>query len=160
MVRETPCRWLEADLSGLVVSRDGTLAAYSSNETGLREVYVRSFPEAGGHTQVSEGGGEYPVWSLDGNTVYYWLQLTVPGGGSAFVAARIQRDPTPVVLSRDTLFTGDYVLSVSDLHPDGNRLVAAERVTPATGLDASGSEPERFIVVTNWFEELRERMGN
>ena len=21
-------------------------------------------------------------------------------------------------------------------------------------------EPERFIVVTNWFEELRQRMGN
>jgi len=24
----------------------------------------------------------------------------------------------------------------------------------------SDSEPERFIVVTNWFEELRQRMGN
>jgi len=30
----------------------------------------------------------------------------------------------------------------------------------ATAPDDADSEPERFIVVTNWFEELRQRMGN
>ena len=41
---------LEADLDDIVVSRDGALAAYGSNETGRDEVYIRSFPEqANGH---------------------------------------------------------------------------------------------------------------
>jgi len=30
----------------------------------------------------------------------------------------------------------------------------------ATAPDDADSEAERFIVVTNWFEELRQRMGN
>jgi hypothetical protein len=34
-------------------------------------------------------------------------------------------------------------------------------LNPAGGLAGdSDSEPERFIVITNWFEELRQRMGN
>ena len=98
----------EADLDDIVVSRDGTLAAFGSNESGRDEVYIRSFPEPGERTPVSEGGGQYPFWSPDGNTVYYW---TPPGpGGLTFMAARIQREPTPVVLSRVSLFAGSYGL--------------------------------------------------
>ncbi|MCH7934977.1 MAG: serine/threonine-protein kinase, partial [Gemmatimonadetes bacterium] len=98
----------EADLRDMVVSPDGTLAAYSSDETGTREIYIRSFPDPGERTPVSEGGGDFPHWSPDGNTVYYWtLSGTGGGGRDAFVAARIGRNPT-AVLSTDTLFTGDY----------------------------------------------------
>ncbi len=75
------------------------------------------------------------------------------------MAARIQRDPTPVVLSRDSLFTGSYYEPASDLHPDGNRVIVG-RLGAATQQDDVASEPERFIVVTNWFEELRQRMGS
>ena len=62
---------LEADLDHMVVSRDGTLAAYTSDESGRDEIYIRSLPEPGERTLVSEGGGLYPFWSPDGNTVYY-----------------------------------------------------------------------------------------
>ena len=72
------------------------------------------------------------------------------------MAARIQRDPTPVVVHRDSLFTGNYLWISSDLHPDGDRLVIPQDVA----LGTAASEPERFIVVVNWFEELRQRMGN
>ena len=149
----------EANLRNIVVSPDGTLAAYWSNETGLREVYIRSFPEPGAPTLVSQGGGEHPFWSPDGNTVYYWTPQAGPGGRT-FMAARIQRNPTPVVLSRDSLFTGNYVRFASDLHPDGDRLVAAQNVTSTTDPEVGATEPLRFLVVTNWFEELRQRMPN
>ena len=148
----------EANIRNMVVSPDGTLAAYSSDETGTLEIYVRSFPDPGERTPVSEGGGDLPVWSPDGNTVYYWT-LIGAGGADTFIAARLQREPTPMVLSRDPLFTGDYYRPVSDLHPDGNQVIAG-LLGIATAPDDADSESERFIVVTNWFEELRQRMGN
>ena len=147
----------EEDLRDIMVSPDGTLAAYSSDETGTIEVYVRSFPEAGERTLVSEGGGVFPRWSPDGNTVYYWTLFA--GGESTFLAARLQREPTPMVLSRDTLFAGPYFSPASDLHPAGNQVIAG-RTNVATQQEDAASAPERFIVVTNWFEELRQRMGN
>ena len=103
----------EADLDAIVISPDGTLAAYHSNQSGRDEVYLRSFPEPREPTLVSERGGRFPQWSPDGRTVYYW---TIPSGGaSTFMAARVQRDPTTVVLSRDSLFSGNYAPGLSSL---------------------------------------------
>ena len=99
-----------------------------------------------------------PRWSPDGNTVYYWTPQAGPVART-FMAARLQREPTPTVLSRGSLFTGPYNRVVSDLHPDGNRVIVG-RFGAAPQRDDADSEPERFIVVTNWFEELRGRMGN
>ena len=145
------------DLRGIVVSPDGTLAAYSSNETGIREVYVRSFPDPGERTPVSEGGGDFPRWSPDGNTVLYW---TLRGGEHTFLAARLQREPTPMVLSTDSLFARPYSGLPSDLHPDGDKFIFAQFVDVSATPDGASAEAERFILVTNWFEELRQRMGN
>ncbi len=151
----------EADLRAIVVSPDGTLAAYHSDETGEDEVYVRSFPEPQERTPVSAGGGRWPQWSPDGNTIYYW---TIPDGGTAtFMAAQIQREPTTAVLSRESLFTGSYDPDLTHLNADADRLLVARRVGTGPAADAADgaiAEPERFIVVTNWFEELRERLGN
>ena len=147
----------EADLDDIVISRDGTLAAYVSEETGAEEVYVRSFPDPGAPTLVSEGGGYGPLWSPGGDTLYYWR--TDGPTSYTFVAARIQREPTPVVLSRDSLFTGDYLVDFSHLHPDGDRLVVPQNVFAADpGEDATRAQ--RLILVQNFFEELRQRMGN
>ena len=153
---------LEADLDDMVVSRDGTLAAYTSDESGRDEVYIRSFPEPGERTLVSQGGGAFPFWSPDGNTVFYWTLPAASAVGAAdfFIAARIRQEPTPVVLSRDTLFTGDYLQAGSDLHPDGDRLVIRQSVSVATAPEGAVPGSERFLVVVNWFEELRQRMGN
>ena len=76
------------------------------------------------------------------------------------MAARIRQEPTPVVLSRDTLFTGDYLANRSDLHPDGDRLMVRQIVGVATAPGGAAPGSERFLVVVNWFEELRQRMGN
>jgi len=149
----------EADLREPVVSPDGTLAAYSSDEMGTREIYVRSFPDPGERTRVSEGGGYFPRWSPDGNTVYYWALRSGGGGSTTFIAARLQREPTPMVLSTDSLFTGDYNVLASDLHPAGNQVIVG-RVNLAFLQEDAASEPERFVVVVNWFTELRERVPN
>ncbi len=145
----------EAVLLDITVSPDGDLAAYTSDESDRREVYVRSFPEARQPEIVSQGGGVTPLWSPDGNTIYYWTPGPPP---NSLIAARIERGPPFAVVSRDTVLTGTYQIFESDLHPDGDRLVIVQNVT-APGGDAA-VEPERFLVVVNWFEELLERVGN
>jgi len=149
----------EADLRRIVVSPDGTLAAYGSNESGQYEIYVRSFPTPGAQTRVSQRGGDVPFWSPDGSTLYYWRNDGA--GEGTFMAARIQRNPVPVVLSTDSLFTGPYnqPFSGSGLHPDGDRWIVARNVGTA-GVDEGATAPERLIMVTNFFEELRQRVPN
>jgi hypothetical protein len=48
----------------------------------------------------------------------------------------------------------------SDLHPDGDRLVVPQIVGIATAPEGAVPGSERFLVVVNWFEEIRQRMGN
>ncbi len=57
-------------------SPDGRWIAYSSNESGRREVYVRPFPGPGGKWQISTQGGVHPAWRRDGKEIFF---LT-PGG--------------------------------------------------------------------------------
>ena len=49
----------QADERNPQVSPDGKWIAYSSNETGRSEVYVRPFPQGSGRIQVSVNGGVY-----------------------------------------------------------------------------------------------------
>lgn len=151
----------EAELSDLQVSRDGALAAYASNETGRLQVYIRSFPEPGERTPVSQDYGRMPRWAPDGSSVYYWA-WTGEGGDYTLWSARIRRDPA-IVVARDSLFTTSIQPGETwDLAPDGNHLLFTQTV--AASADADGraiggeAQPERFLVVTNWFQELRERV--
>jgi len=52
-------------------SPDGHWIAYSSNESGRDEVYLASFPSAGGRRRVSVTGGIFPRWRRDGRELFY-----------------------------------------------------------------------------------------
>ena len=151
----------EADLRDIKISPDGTLAAYGSDETGTREIYIRSFPDPGERTPVSQGGGQFPFWSPSGDIVHHWTLAGIGSGdGDFFMAVHIQRNPTPVVLSREPLFSGNYFRPASDLHPDGDRLLVSQIVSARPAPAGEDVEPQRTLVVINWFTELRQRMGN
>jgi Tol biopolymer transport system component len=64
-------------------SPDGLWLAYSSNEGGQFDVYVRPFAGgpagAEGKIQISAGGGDFPVWRKDGKELYY-----MDAGGTIF----------------------------------------------------------------------------
>ena len=53
------------------ISPDGKWVAYASDESGVWEIYVTSFPGAAGKWQVSRGGGTEPRWRADGNELFY-----------------------------------------------------------------------------------------
>ncbi len=53
-------------------SPDGKWVAYSSNESGQTEVYVRPFPASTeGKWLISNGGGAEPRWRPDGKEIFY-----------------------------------------------------------------------------------------
>jgi serine/threonine-protein kinase len=49
-----------------IISPSGLHIAYTSNETGSRQVYLQNFPQGGGKQMISLQGGEDPLWSGDG----------------------------------------------------------------------------------------------
>jgi hypothetical protein len=53
------------------LSPDGRWLAYSSNESGTEEVYVKSFPRGAGKWQISRDGGWQPRWRRDGGELFY-----------------------------------------------------------------------------------------
>ncbi|MBS1828868.1 MAG: serine/threonine-protein kinase [Acidobacteria bacterium] len=52
-------------------SPDGRWLAYSSDESGRLEVYVRPFPAGVGKWKVSINGGDLPQWRSDGKEIFY-----------------------------------------------------------------------------------------
>ena len=57
-------------------SPDGRWIAYTSDEGGRSDVFVRPFPGPGGKWQISSAGGNAPQWSGDGKQLFF--QSRVP----------------------------------------------------------------------------------
>jgi hypothetical protein len=77
----------------------------------------------------------------------------------ALVRVRLEREPVPVVLSSDTLFTlSGEVFPGPTLHPAGDRLLVVE--TPDAFDSSTGQTPARLILVQNFFEELSGLLSN
>jgi eukaryotic-like serine/threonine-protein kinase len=52
-------------------SPDGRWLAYSSNQSGSIEVYVRPFPRSGDWQRVSAAGGGWPLWNRNGREIFF-----------------------------------------------------------------------------------------
>jgi eukaryotic-like serine/threonine-protein kinase len=139
----------EADNDDITVSRDGAWAAYQSDESGDEALFVRSFPTPGRPVRISEGEGQFPRWSPDGETLYYWA-LSEAGADTLF-AATLSGGPARSVLSRKPVLWGSFTPENWDLHPSGRQILVAARQRETEG--------ERFTVVLNWFEELKAKLG-
>jgi serine/threonine protein kinase/WD40 repeat protein len=124
---------LEADAA---FSPDGRWIAYTSNDTGRNEIYVRAFPLDAQRTQVSKGGGTFPAWSPDGQEVFY-------RSSAGLAAVRLKKNGSGLDTSEPSeLFplTADSRLFDSyAVAPDGARFFFLR----STGDD-------RLSVIENW----------
>ena len=124
------------------LSPDGHWVASVSNESGRLEVYVRPFPGSGGRWQVSLDGGSEPVWAANGRELFY-------RNGTKMMVAAIALHPTFTVGARRELFEGNYVndpvYRSYDVTRDGQAFVMVRSPKPSAD----------FIVVLNWFDQLR-----
>jgi serine/threonine protein kinase/Tol biopolymer transport system component len=146
----TPTAFLNtpANEFGPMFSPDGAWLAYTSDESGRNEVYVRPFPGPGGKWQISTGGGIYPTWSRTKRELLYVtsnqlmvVSYSVEGGSFRADKPRSWSSRGLVIRPRQRSY---------DLHPDGER-VALEPApeTPTT------AKQDKLVFVFNFFDELR-----
>ncbi len=130
-------------------SPDGLWLAYTSNESGRREVYVRPFPGSGGKWQVSTAGGGFPTWSRSRRELFY----VVEDGRIMVAAYTVEGDfsaEKPRVWSPGIAPWRGPSARTYDLHPDGERVA----VLKASG-DEADARGDRVVFIQNFFDELR-----
>jgi len=72
------------------ISPDSRFFAYSSTETGRREVYIQTLPPGGGKWQVSTGSGSEPKWRGDGKELYFLSGNKVMAAAISFRGAAVE----------------------------------------------------------------------
>ena len=139
------------------ISPDGRWLAYVSNESGRAEVYVRPFPNVrDGSWQVSLDGGGEPKWAHSSRELFYreesrMMVAQVAAGATFDVSARsVLFDAGPLIWRSDQYA---YGYPVYDVSLDDQRFLMARLSEPTNG---TASE---LILVENFFEELKERVG-
>jgi hypothetical protein len=132
--------------------------AYSSNESGRFEIYVRPFtgvsPAPGDKWLVSPSGGDFPRWSPNGRELFYTTEdrhlmvvnYTMKGG--AFVI-----DKPRVWLERPLAIRDNTTWSF-DLAPDGKRVLV---LIPTDQAEVQ-KQPTHVTFLFNFFDELRRRV--
>jgi Tol biopolymer transport system component len=130
-------------------SPDGHWLAYSSDESGLSEIYVTPFPKGGSKWQISRAGGSSPRWRHDGKELFYMA------ADSTLIAAEVDTSRSVFQvgalrpLFHVALRTGVSRLDVSsttgqggyDAAPDGKWFVVN---SPPDG------NPPPITLITNW----------
>jgi WD40 repeat protein len=131
------------------ISPDGRWLAYTSDEDGRREVFVRPWPDVnGGKWRVSREGGAEPRWSPNGSELYY------RSGRQDLMAAQVDATGAFHVRETRTVFSasaylGDGFHTAYAVSPDGRRfLFGRPDFVPQ-------SDASRLILARHWFTELR-----
>jgi Tol biopolymer transport system component/tRNA A-37 threonylcarbamoyl transferase component Bud32 len=136
------------------ISPDGRWLAYTTNDSGMYQIVVQSFPDPNrGRWQITAQGGIEPKWRHDGRELYYLaldgnvmaVPITETKPGQPFEAgAAVRLFQTPLTVSRtDVPRNRRY-----DVAPDGRFLIA---------MPVAAGGPEPVTAVVNWASGLEKR---
>jgi Tol biopolymer transport system component len=129
-----------------MVSPDGRFVAYSSDELGSAEVFVRSLERPEERWQVSTRGGREPLWHPEGTEIFFRTDTHV------FSVPVSTEDGFRRLGEAERLFeAGRYLSNANhtsyEVFPDGDTfLFLGQGATPET------------VVVLNWLDEVRARL--
>jgi serine/threonine-protein kinase len=130
----------EHDLADPRFSPNGKWIAYSSDESGRREVYLQSYPDASTKRQLSTSGGESWAWTRGGREFVYWK-------GDSVLAVTV--DPESGRPGRpELLFRGEY--GGGDVTPDGERFLMIKA--------PDAQRARRVEVVLDWLGDLERQI--
>ena len=127
------------------VSPDGRYLLYTSDESGVWQIYVRKVDSSGDKWQISAKGGQDAVWSADGSEIFY-----MENDQKTIVAVPVDWQDGFKAGRPDRLFTTDIqaVLLKRLLYApasDGQRFVV--------NVALHGKLESDFIVVLNWQQD-------
>jgi hypothetical protein len=132
-------------------SPDGRWIAYTSDQSGKREVHVRSFPDGKQTRQISFGGGDWPKWApapSAGEPALFTLYYRTPGALQS-----IQIDPRdgstsdrPKQVYGRNFGQSDANLIDYEVAPDGRLLI----IEPSE----RGPKVSEVRMVLNWHRLL------
>jgi serine/threonine-protein kinase len=149
----TPERFLTSQSSDTwpSFSPDGRWLAYQSDESGRGEVYVRPFgtpTTTGGKWLISNGGGQFPVWSHNGSELLY-------KSGDRIMSVTYRAEKDSFVTDKPRTWVSALGGAVGfDIAPDGHRVAAMLPV----GSQGGARQEHTLVFVQNFLDELRRRV--
>jgi serine/threonine-protein kinase len=147
--REKKARSLLADTfrqTGATLSPDGRWLAYTSEEGGSPQVFLRAFPALDRKWLVSTGEGNTPHWRADSREISYLMR---DAGGTQMMSVALAPDagapnPGPPV----HLFTIDPRIGFAQPNADHSRFLAGREVV--------GTERKSIRLILDWTGSLKD----
>ncbi len=145
--RTAPLLSTPFDEYGATFSPNGRWIAYASNESKLRQVYIRAFPDTSIRIAVSTGGGAQPQWRRDGRELFYLapdntlMAVDIDTSGGHLRAGT----PTPLFVAnvdQRKVLRNNYAAS-----PDGQRFLV---------VTSADREISPLVTVLNWRSLLKD----
>ena len=136
------------------ISPDGRYVAYTSDESGREEIYVRPFPRVdGGRWQVSTAGGTRVAWARSGRELFYL------DASNTLTAVPVRTSASTFTMGRlakvfDNKYAEPNPSRHYDVARDGRRFLMVKQ----READDPDTTPASMVVVERWFEELESRV--
>jgi hypothetical protein len=125
-----------------VLAPDGRFLAYVSEETGVPQVYVQSFPSGEERVQVSSQGGSEPQWRDDGQELFFLRADRMMMAVSVSLRPRFKaQEPNPLFQTRVPILANPFRWHY-DVSADGERFLV--NTAPAS------VPPPAIQVVMDW----------
>jgi serine/threonine-protein kinase len=130
-----------------VLSPDGKHIAYAARTEGDFNVYVSTYPEFDRTIRISPEFGEEPLWSNEGNELFYRNR-------DKWMVVPISIEPEFIAGTPEVIFEGPYINVPGfsyDVAPDGQQFLVLKP-------EYDDSQVRQLNVVSNWFDELKQRV--
>jgi Tol biopolymer transport system component len=134
-------------------SPDGHWIAYASNESGILQVYVVSYPDKLRKVQVSSDGGDFTVWS------HVRHELFFRGGDNRIMVAAYEVKDGLFLPQKARVWSETRLAEL--LNASRNFSMSADGTRAAVLMPAEAAQPapgNHVVFVLNFFDDLRRRM--
>ncbi len=120
-------------------SPDSKWIAYTSDESGREEIYIRPAFGSGAKRQISNAGGTQPRWRRDGKELFYLAGANLMAAWIRITRGDIESDTPHTLFPLSHLGQTFYSYDVA---PDGNRFLVLQPV--------GGSHAGALTILSGW----------
>ena len=133
------------------ISPDGRWLAFASDISGRDEVYVTEFPASRSRTKISVDGARSPVWSPQGDELFYMRAPDATIMGVDVSLGDVFSASAPAEIASGNLHFGHPYGRAFDVSHDARRFLVGDMTGERLGVG-------RVEVVDHWLDEVRRRL--